>query len=76
MVNLIEFPHIMIVTLFYVILFLQEAVPQKPENAEDSGDEFEFTKLECLLFAFHTLGQQAPHFLVDNPTLMKEFKVN
>lgn len=53
---------------------LMEAVPQKPENAEDSGDEFEFTKLECLLFAFHTLGQQAPHFLVDNPTLMKEFK--
>jgi len=55
---------------------LMEAVPNQPENAQDTGDEakFEFTKLECLLFAFHTLGQQAPHFLSENATLLKDFK--
>ena len=64
--------------IFNVNDILQEAVPNQPENAQDTGDEakFEFTKLECLLFAFHTLGQQAPHFLSENATLLKDFKVN
>jgi len=53
---------------------LMDAVPHQPETATDSTDDFEFTKLECLLFAFHTVASQAPTFLTDNPDLLKEFK--
>merc|ERR1712168_906559 len=50
-----------------------DAVPQKQE-ATDTTDDFEFTKLECLLLAFHTVASQAPNFLTDNPDLLKDFK--
>jgi len=52
---------------------LMDAVPQKQE-ATDTTDDFEFTKLECLLLAFHTVASQAPNFLTDNPELLKDFK--
>ena len=57
-------------------LFFQDAVPHQPETATDETDDFEFTKLECLLFAFHTVASQAPTFLTENPDLLKDFKVS
>merc|ERR1711935_50375 len=53
---------------------LMDAVPHKPETETDATDDFEFTKLECLLLAFHTVASQAPNFLTDNPELLKDFK--
>jgi hypothetical protein len=58
----------------------------KDESEETNGDgpskmiaeaasKFEFTKVECLLFIFHTVGKQAPQFLTDNTEILKEFKV-
>lgn len=40
----------------------------------EAASKFEFTKVECLLFIFHTVGKQAPQFLTDNPETLKEFK--
>ena len=57
-------------------LFFQDAVPHQPETATDETDDFEFHKLECLLFAFHTVASQAPTFLTENPDLLKDFKVS
>ena len=41
----------------------------------EAASKFEFTKVECLLFIFHTVGKQAPQFLTDNSDVLKEFKV-
>ena len=47
------------------------------EAAESGTDpEFEFTKVECLLLAFHTVGKQAPEHLTENPEVLKDFRVN
>merc|ERR1712156_444096 len=53
---------------------LMDAVPHQPQAATDTNDDFEFTKLECLIFAFHTVASQAPTFLTENPELLKDFK--
>ena len=69
----------------------KEHLPPSPDNIDSSledtnGEEpskliaeaaskFEFTKVECLLFIFHTVGKQAPEFLADNPEVLKELKV-
>ena len=46
-----------------------------PGGDPDAPDpEFEFTKVECLLYAFHTVGKQSPGFLVDNPDRLKDFR--
>ena len=65
-------------SMFWKLCFflLQDAVPHQPETATDETDDFEFTKLECLLFAFHTVASQAPTFLTENPDLLKDFKVS
>ena len=63
-------------SMFEETFFLQDAVPHQPETATDETDDFEFTKLECLLFAFHTVASQAPTFLTENPDLLKDFKVS
>ena len=63
-------------SMFWKLCFFQDAVPHQPETATDETDDFEFTKLECLLFAFHTVASQAPTFLTENPDLLKDFKVS
>ena len=46
------------------------------EAAEAAADpEFEFTKVECLLLAFHTVGKQAPEYLTENPEILKDFRI-
>lgn len=40
----------------------------------EAASKFEFTKVECLLYTFHTVCKQAPQFLTDNPDVLKEFK--
>ena len=46
------------------------------EAAESAADpEFEFTKVECLLLAFHTVGRQAPEHLTENAEVLKDFRV-
>jgi len=73
-----------------VYKLLLEYLPPSPDNIDSSLEEtngaepskliaeaaskFEFTKVECLLFIFHTVGKQAPEFLADNPEVLKELK--
>ena len=55
---------------------LMEFLPEV--STTDGGSEndraLEFTKVECLLFAFHTVAQMSP-FLTDNTELFKELQV-
>lgn len=59
---------------------LMDYMPLPPDDCSLGSDsnvpdpEFEFTKVECLLYAFHTVGKQAPAFLVDNPERLKDFR--
>ena len=46
------------------------------KSIAEAAAKFEFTKVECLLFTFHTVGKQAPQFLTDSPEVHKEFKVS
>ncbi len=47
------------------------------ENGNGVGEpEFEFTKVECLLLAFHTIGKQVPEFLTEDQEKLKDFRVN
>lgn len=55
-------------------------MPLPPEDAVEAAEaaddpEFEFTKVECLLLAFHTVARQTPEYLTDNPDLLKDFRV-
>lgn len=75
----------------YLFFAFKEYLPPSPDNIDSSLEEtngaepskliaeaaskFEFTKVECLLFIFHTVGKQAPEFLADNPEVLKELKV-
>ena len=49
-------------------------MPPPPEDCAISSDsnnpdpEFEFTKVECLLYAFHTVGKQVRELLFDTIT--------
>ena len=54
----------------------EEANGNEPSKMiAEAASKFEFTKVECLLFIFHTVGKQAPQFLTDNAEILKEFKV-
>jgi len=48
--------------------------PEETNGIAEAASKFEFTKVECLLFIFHTVAKQAPQFLTDNPEKLKEFK--
>ena len=50
--------------------------PEETNGIAEAASKFEFTKVECLLFIFHTVAKQAPQFLTDNPEKLKEFKVS
>jgi len=58
---------------------LMEYLPEVPTSSDESGAAdsearaVEFTKVECLLFAFHTVGQMSS-FPDKNPELFKELK--
>ena len=55
----------------------EEANGDSPSKSiAEAAAKFEFTKVECLLFIFHTVGKQAPQFLTENSEILKEFKVN
>ena len=55
---------------------LEETNGEEPSKLiAEAASKFEFTKVECLLFIFHTVGKQAPEFLADNPEVLKELKV-
>ena len=58
------------------MIFFQENIPHPPATDEADDANIEFTKVECLLLAFHTCASQAPEYLADNPELMKDFKVS
>ena len=72
------FTHVSDLYDLSLISYQQDAVPNQPENTTEAEAEanFEFTKLECLLFAFHTVASQATEFLAENPDTLKNFKVS
>ena len=49
---------------------LMDAVPTQATSDQEEG--FDFTKLECLIYAFHTVSSQSPEYLAENS---KDFKV-
>ena len=56
-------------------------MPLPPDNAVEAAEagtvpDFEFTKVECLMFAFHTVARQAPEYLSQNEDRSKDFKVS
>lgn len=59
---------------------LLDYVPLPPADAaEKAGIEtpdFEFTKVECLLSAYHNIGRDSPEYLTGNPERLEDFKVN
>ncbi len=64
-------------------VILQDIAPKNESGGEempaaaDEATKFEFTKIESILIAFHTIGSQAPEFLTENDSaLHKEFKVS
>ena len=58
---------------------LQEYMPHPPADAAESvaasEPQFEFTKVECLLLAYHTVGRQAPQHLTEDEETLKDFRV-
>ena len=62
-----------------IYFLFQDYLPPSPEAVDSSENidaKFEFTKVECLLFAFHTVGKQDNKYLVENPDDFKELKVS
>lgn len=57
---------------------LLDYVPLPPADAaEKAGIEtpdFEFTKVECLLSAYHNIGRDSPEYLTGNPERLEDFK--
>jgi len=52
---------------------LMEYLPESADQPQESDPGVEFTKVESLLFAFHTVVQMST-FLTENPELFKQFK--
>ena len=54
-------------------------MPHPPADAAESvaasEPQFEFTKVECLLLAYHTVGRQAPQHLTEDEETLKDFRV-
>jgi len=53
--------------------YLPEAPTSDRSSDEEAAAQFEFTKVECLLYAFHTVAQMSS-FPEKNPDLFKELK--
>lgn len=51
--------------------------PADAVHAAAAGNvpEFEFTKVECLLLAYHTIARQSPQHLAEDEERAKDFKV-
>jgi len=57
---------------------LIDYMPLPPLTEDGSVTEvpnLEFTKVECLMFAFHKIGQQAGTFLTEDEERLKDFKL-
>jgi hypothetical protein len=54
----------------YMILPPAEEDGTIPEN-----QSFEFTKVECLMFTFHSIGKQCDTFLKEDEERLKDFKI-
>ncbi len=55
-------------------------MPLPPEDAVEAAEagqdpEFEFTKVECLLLAYHKVGRQVPQHLTEDEKTLSDFRV-
>lgn len=51
-------------------------MPLPPENAEVNTMPLQkFSFVECLIYAFHQIARQCPEFLIQNPALLKDFRI-
>lgn len=67
-----ENPSLHVVQIFDKIKLY---MPAPPENADVyKMPNFEFSFVECLLFAFHRLARQCPDFLTHDPQVLKDFR--
>lgn len=56
-------------------LFLQKYMPPPPEDADiRTMPYFDFSSVECLLYAFHRLARQCPDFLTHDQQVLKDFR--
>lgn len=50
-------------------------MPPPPEDVDvNKLPNFEFSIVECLLYAFHRLARQCPDFLTHDPLVLKDFR--
>lgn len=51
-------------------------LPPLDDKIVDENPSFQFSHAECLLYALHTIGKQAPAFFAftDEPAKLKEFR--
>eukprot|EP00088_Acartia_fossae_P057066 TRINITY_DN6651_c0_g1_i8.p1 TRINITY_DN6651_c0_g1~~TRINITY_DN6651_c0_g1_i8.p1 ORF type:complete len:312 (+),score=118.37 TRINITY_DN6651_c0_g1_i8:40-936(+) len=50
-------------------------LPPVEEDGSVTDAQFEFTKVECLMYAFHTIGKQCDNFLKDDEERLKDFRI-
>ena len=44
-------------------------------EAVESGQSFEFSRVECLLYIFHQVARNHTEFLTDNEERLKDFRL-
>lgn len=50
-------------------------MPSPPPDTDDTAMPFfDFSVVECLLYAFHQLARQCPDFLTHDPLVLKDFR--
>lgn len=68
-----ENPSLHVVQIFDKIKFYMPLPPTSGDLTEMPN--FEFSLVECLLYAFHRLARQCPDFLTHDPEVMKDFRL-
>eukprot|EP00096_Caligus_rogercresseyi_P012670 TRINITY_DN5389_c0_g1_i1.p1 TRINITY_DN5389_c0_g1~~TRINITY_DN5389_c0_g1_i1.p1 ORF type:complete len:511 (-),score=175.30 TRINITY_DN5389_c0_g1_i1:158-1690(-) len=61
--------------IYDTLILFMPLPPEDLEAVNSSETEFEFTKVECLLFTFHAVARHAPDFLSENSVLLKDFRL-
>nr|ACO13045.1 Apoptosis inhibitor 5 [Lepeophtheirus salmonis] len=61
--------------IYDTLILFMPLPPDDIDAANNSETEFEFTKVECLLYTFHVVARHAPDFLTENSVLLKDFRL-
>lgn len=54
---------------------MQDYMPSpSPDTDDTTMPNFDFSLVECFLYAFHQLARQCPDFLTHDPLVLKDFR--